>query len=351
MHDEMGREFEDAVPGCLRRHHAGSDLLPGLHAPTATDAPRLRESLAPALVRLAERGILLGTSSWKYPGWCGLVYERERYVFRGEFSDTRFQQRCLEEYAETFPTVGVDATYYAWPTANLVAGLKRQVPAAFRFSFKVTDEILVRRFPPLPRFGGRAGQWNPDFLNADLFARQFLAPLEPLRAQTGVLFLEFSRFRRDDFARGRDFVALLDAFLAALPAGWRYGVEVRNASLLEPEFFAMLRARGAVYVFNAWSGGPPLDAQLERPGAWTAQFGTARLLIRPGYDYETAVQWFQPYDRRLKPYPEGLAAAARMVREAQAAGIGPMFVYLGNKLEGSAPQSVAALAELLEAEG
>lgn len=328
---------------------ARPDSLPGLGPAPAMAGPRTE--LRRRLAALAEHGILIGTSSWKYPGWCGLVYERERYVFRGEFSDTRFQQRCLEEYAETFPTVGVDATYYAWPTANLVAGLKRQVPAAFRFSFKVTDELLVRRFPPLPRFGSRAGQWNPDFLNADRFARQFLAPLEPLRAQAGVLFLEFSRFRREDFARGRDFVALLDSFLTALPAGWRYAVEVRNASLLEPEFFAVLRARGAAYVFNQWSGGPSLDAQLGRPGPWTAPFGAARLLIRPGYDYETAVQWFQPYDRRLKPFPEGLAAAARMIREARVAGVGPLFVHLGNKLEGSAPLSIAALTELLNAEG
>jgi hypothetical protein len=78
--------------------------------------------------------------------------------------------------------------------------------------------------------------------------------------------------------------------------------------------------------------------------------GAARLLIRPGYGYGTAVQWFQPYDRRLKPFPEGLAAAARLTREASAAGVGPLFVYVGNKLEGSAPLSAAALAEALERE-
>jgi hypothetical protein len=45
---------------------------------------------APRLRALAERGVYLGTSSWKYQGWLGRMYTPERYsvydlhrVFRG----------------------------------------------------------------------------------------------------------------------------------------------------------------------------------------------------------------------------------------------------------------------------
>ena len=41
-----------------------------------------------------------------------------------------------------------------------------------------------------------------------------------------MLIFEFARFRADDFERGREFVAAMDAFLAGLPRGWRYGVEI-----------------------------------------------------------------------------------------------------------------------------
>lgn len=318
--------------------------LPLSEAPTSGfDRAGLRERLA----ALAAKGILLGTSSWKYPGWLGMVYSNERYAFRGQFSEARFQQRCLEEYAATFKTVGVDATYYTLPTERYVAGLAGQVPDDFQFAFKVTDEFTLKRFPPLPRFGTRGGQPNPHFLNADRFQQLFLAPLEGIQSQVGLVMFEFSRFHTADFARGRDFVAALDAFLAQLPTGWRYGVEVRNRSFLHPDFFDLLAARNIAFLFNQWSDGTSLEFQLDQPGCWTAGFGGARLLTRPGTNYEQRERELLPYDQIRQPFPEVHAAAARMVRAAQQRGRQPLFVLCGNKLEGCAPRSVAALAEAL----
>ena len=117
-----------------------------------------RDQTATRLARLAERGVWLGTSSWKYPGWRGQVYEDARYTWRGRFSQTRFDRTCLAEYAETFKTVCVDAAYYKFPEERHVEGLVSQVPPDFRFTFKVTDEITVKRFPKLARFGEKAGQ-------------------------------------------------------------------------------------------------------------------------------------------------------------------------------------------------
>lgn len=37
------------------------------------------------LAALADPGLCVGTSSWKYPGWCGLVYDETRYHWRGQF--------------------------------------------------------------------------------------------------------------------------------------------------------------------------------------------------------------------------------------------------------------------------
>ncbi len=61
---------------------------------------------------------------------------------------------------------------------------------------------------------------------------------------------EFSRFYPRDFERGRDFVDQLDAFLAKLPTrDWDFGVEIRNASLLEPSYFDMLHSHGVAHVY------------------------------------------------------------------------------------------------------
>jgi hypothetical protein len=62
-------------------------------------------TLAPKLRALADRKIYFGTSSWKYDGWLGSIYSQDRYLTRGKFSNAKFGQDCLSEYAEVFPTV------------------------------------------------------------------------------------------------------------------------------------------------------------------------------------------------------------------------------------------------------
>ena len=59
----------------------------------------------------------------------------------------------------------------------------------------MTDEITVRKFPNLDRFGVRAGKANENFLNADLFSRAFLKPCEAIRPNIGILIFEFSVLR------------------------------------------------------------------------------------------------------------------------------------------------------------
>ena len=164
-----------------------------------------------ALDELARGGVFVGTSSWKYPGWCGQLYDEQRYLTRSKFSEAKFERECLAEYAQTFSTVCVDAGYYHFSSEKWIGGLCAQVPDHFRFGFKVTDEITIKNFPNLPRFGSSAGTANANFLNAELFERQFLNPLEPHRQKIGPLIFESSTFHKADFEHGRDFVTTLDA--------------------------------------------------------------------------------------------------------------------------------------------
>ncbi|MCD6051846.1 MAG: hypothetical protein K0Q55_3255, partial [Verrucomicrobia bacterium] len=54
--------------------------------------------LKPALAELAASGVYVGTSSWKYAGWIGQLYDEQRYVYRGKFAESRFERNCLAEY-------------------------------------------------------------------------------------------------------------------------------------------------------------------------------------------------------------------------------------------------------------
>ena len=80
------------------------------------DRPSQAARLVPKLRALAERGIYFGTSSWKYDGWLGSIYDRARYETRGKFSKAKFEENCLTEYAHTFPAVCGDLTFYQFPT-------------------------------------------------------------------------------------------------------------------------------------------------------------------------------------------------------------------------------------------
>jgi uncharacterized protein YecE (DUF72 family) len=307
------------------------------------DIPFNRDQVRSTAAALAAQGVFLGTSSWKYASWRGQLYDESRYVWRGRFAEARFEKLCLAEYAEVFKTVCVDAAYYKFPSRAFLEQLVSQVPADFQFALKVTDQITIKRFSNLPRFGRRAGEPNENFLNPGLFESAFLRPCDPFRLSIGLLIFEFSRFSRADYEHGRDFVAALDQFLGSLPKGWRYGVEIRNRNFLHPDYFATLSRHGAAHIFNSWSDMPPLNEQLAMPGSLSSpDFLGARLLLRPGRKYEEAVKLFSPYQSIKDPYPEGRAAGAALIKTAiTAARKG--FIYVNNRFEGNALATIAAL--------
>ena len=308
-----------------------------------------REKLKREANDLAAKGIFVGTSSWKYRGWCGMLYDEQRYMYRGKFAETRFEKNCLSEYAEVFKTVCVDAGYYRFPDSRYIEGLISQVPSDFRFTFKVTDEISLKKFTNLPRFGVRAGKPNENFLNADLFARAFIQPFEPHKANIGMFIFEFSKFYRTEYEHGRDFLADLDKFLSSIPKGWNYGVEIRNKLFLKPEYFAVLARHGVAHVFNSWADMPPLNEQIALEGSHTSiEFAGARVLLKPGRKYQEAVDLFSPYNEIKDVYPEARRAAAELIgRILLKQSSRRLFMYINNRLEGNALQTIAAILELL----
>ena len=295
---------------------------------------------------LAAENVLIGTSSWKYPGWCGLLYDERRYMTRNRFSKKRFEETCLEEYAEVFKTVCVDAGYYKFPEERYIEKLVAQVPTDFTFSFKVTEEITVKNFPNHQRYGARAGLANTNFLNADLFTRAFLRSCEPHRRNIGVLMFEFSQFHQRDFAHGRDFVAALDAFLSRLPEGWQYGVEIRNKTFLVPEYFEMLARHRVAHVYNSWTRMPPVEEQMAIKQSQTADFVAARFLLTPGTGYDKAVKSFSPYTETKAVDEDARAAGKTLIEMAKKLKSLPSYIFINNRLEGNALYTIMALLSM-----
>jgi len=308
--------------------------------PSQFDRERLRNRLSV----LASQDIFIGTSSWKYEGWLGQIYTRDRYQTRGRFSQKRFQDECLSEYAETFPIVCGDFSFYQFPSEQYWRKLFGSAPSTLQFAFKVPEDVTVKQFPRHPRYGTRAGDDNSTFLDAPLFQSAFLDLLAPYQPRVAVLILEFGSFPRQCYPDAGAFLSELDPFLAALPRDFRYAVEIRNPEFLSPEYFACLRTHGVAHIFSAWTRMPEIGVQMHLQDARTADFSVARALLRRGRAYEEAVAKFTPYAHVQDTNPETRDALRRLIAHARERHQ-PSYIFVNNRLEGNAPETIEAITD------
>jgi len=313
------------------------DTLFPLGEPVAFDRNQLRDRLN----LLAQRGIFVGGSSWKYEGWLGQIYSRSRYQVRGRFSKKLFEETCLSEYASVFPAVCGDFAFYQFPTDVFWEKLFRQTPETFRWGFKIPEQITVPVWPMHPRYGALAGRENPTFLDATLLEEDFLRAVEPHRKHTGVLIFEFGTLR---YGASADFFKALDTFLSQLPGGWRYAVEIRNPEFLQPGYFACLRAHNVAHVYNAWTRMPEIADQIAIPDSRTSDLIVARALLRHGRPYEDAVRQFAPYDR-VQEVNEPVRRGLRELVDIARADGRTAFIFVNNRLEGNSPGTIVSITD------
>ncbi len=308
------------------------------------DEPPLRSELRDELAALAREFVFIGTSSWKYEGWLDQIYSRERYMVKGRFSKKKFEAECLREYAEVFPVVCGDFSFYQFPAPEFWVKLFTTAPQALRFAFKVPEEITVKLFPVHPRYGPRAGLGNESFLNVEIFKAMFLYLLAPYRERIAALIFEFTPFPRRAYDSTGDFLRELDPFLVALPAEFRYAVEIRNPEFIEPDYFKCLRSHNIAHVFTSWTRMPEMGVQMKIPGAFTSDFTVVRALLRHGRAYEDAVAKFSPYETVQDENPavrDALRAMILRAKERHEAA----YIFVNNRLEGNAPGTIRAVVK------
>jgi uncharacterized protein YecE (DUF72 family) len=330
---------------------ADADPAPPRHRSSATGpAPGVAAAAPPAaLARLAAAlptGLRLGTSSWSFPGWAGLVYA-------GPASKAVLSRDGLTAYARhpLFGTVGVDSGFYAPLDAQRLARWAAQVPAEFRFLVKAPGSVTQRRL----RAGEGRWQPNPGFLDVATALREAVEPFQKgLSERAGVLLFQFPPQGRDIDARR--FAEDLYRFLKRLPAGPTYAVELRDATLLTPDFAAALHHGGAVPSYACHPRLPAVPVQGElfatQPGCGQEHSGplVIRWLLRRNRGYEEARDLYGPFDRLAEPDPDTRHAVVALVAAALANGR-EVFVIVNNKAEGSSPLSVVELARAVVAGG
>src|SRR5579884_464171 len=74
--------------------------------------------------------IWVGTSGYNYPEWKGSFYPEKLPT-----------AKMLPYYAERFPTVEINYTFYRTPQPRILQGWSQQTPEPFRFSLKAPKRI------------------------------------------------------------------------------------------------------------------------------------------------------------------------------------------------------------------
>lgn len=332
--------------------------------PTDEAAATARGAVGPAscseeLRRLGHRlpgSVYLGTSSWSFPGWQGIVYD-------GAYTETQLAHQGLAAYAQhpLLRAVGIDRGFYQPLAADEYARYARQVPDAFRFVVKaparISDAVIRGEH-------GRPDASNPHFLAAALARVSFVRPvLEGLGVKAGPLVFQLSPLPRALLGSTEQLhatIARIGAFVAALPTAVDgiapvYAIEPRDAELLTPRFVRTLREAGARLALSIHARMPAatrqaaalhaMDTAPEEGDDWRLKGPLiVRWNLHAGLRYDEAKHRYAPFDSLLDADIVTRGALAHLIHVAIRSSQ-PAYVIANNKAEGSAPLTCIELAK------
>ena len=300
-------------------------------APVPEDLQRIAAALP--------RNIYLGTSSWSFPGWVGLVYDRE--VGKGLLA-----RQGLAAYAQhpLLRTVGIDRTFYAALPAETFAAYASDVPDDFRFLVKAPAQLTSYRVHDAA-IGG-ATERSPHFLDVAFAVDAVVRPyIEGLGSKGGALVFQFPPVGRELRSDPPRFAGMLGEFLAALPRGPVYAVEVRDRELVCRDTFAALAAGGARYCLSLHPRMPPIADQVPEDFPDDGPM-VGRWMLHGSQSYEAALERYGPFTRLVDEDPHSRERLADRCLEQALRGR-DVIVTANNKAEGSAPLTVFKLAETI----
>lgn len=174
----------------------------------------------------------IGTCSWKYDSWQGLIYPEEKPF------------NYLQEYSRYYKTVEIDQWFWSLfsddkvvlPKPSVVQEYTGSVPDDFLFCIKVPNSITLTHYYKLKKTGTLIP--NPHYLSIDLMHR-FLERLETMSKNIGPLIFQFEYLNKQKMPGGMNqFIDRFGEFVEQLPKGFQYCVESRNPNFLKYDYFS-----------------------------------------------------------------------------------------------------------------
>lgn len=311
-----------------------------------------------ALAQKVPAGIYLGTSSWNFPGWQGLVWSPS--------SNTRtLADTGLGAYSRypLFRTVGIDRAFYRPLTAAHYRSWADQVPEGFRFLVKAPQSVTDAQ---LRDARGRPVGPNPDYLHVQKSLDLFVGPvLEGLADKAGPLVFEMATLPREAIASKAARQAASDAMAAFFDSLQQalgdkralLAVEMRTPRLMTRYWVNAMRPTGVRPVIGLHPRMPSVMRQIEmlrffdapdvRQGAWSAAGDiVVRWSLHARGTFSTLNELWKPFQRIQAADIVTREGVAWLMGLAARSGVRG-FAVANNKAEGCAPLTMRAIAQSL----
>jgi uncharacterized protein YecE (DUF72 family) len=280
----------------------------------------------------------IGTCSWKYDSWRGLVYSQDNEI------------NFLKEYSEHFQTVEVDQWFWSLfkgntavlPKTKVVREYAASVPPGFTFSIKVPNSITLTHHYNKQKNATLVP--NPYFLSTELMGK-FLQTLEPLGDHIGPLMFQFEYLNKNKMASMDHFIEMFQVFYNGLPEGYQYCIEIRNPNYLKNEYFDFLAEYHLGHVFLQGYYMPSIFELYEKFKGQLSDPVVFRLhgLDRQGIEERTNNVWNEIVD----PREDELLSLKSVVNDLLERRY-QVFVNVNNHYEGSAPRTIEKIKALLQ---
>ncbi len=282
--------------------------------------------------------IRIGTCSWKYNSWQGIIYP-----FEEKFN-------YLREYSKHYNTVEIDQWFWSLhgldkvslPKEKDVKDYAASVPDKFRFTIKIPNSISLTHFykkkksEPLVK--------NPFFLNPDLFS-DFLSTLIPLEKKIGVLMFQFEYLNKEKMSGVQEFTERFEDFISKADRSYQYGIELRNPNYINKIFFEFLNRNNLSMVFLQGYYMPPVWNIFKEYKDYIENTVVIRLHgpDRSGIEEITGGDWSEI----VQPKDEELPQIIDMIKYFRTKKI-DAYINVNNHYEGSAPLTIKKIKSLLK---
>lgn len=272
--------------------------------------------------------IHLGTCSWKYESWRGLVYSDK-------------PENYLHEYSRRYACVEVDQWFWSLfkdkvvlPELKVVVEYTASVLQDFRFGVKLPNALTLTHYP-------KTQEPNPNFLSLDLL-RTFMSAIQPLNL--GPLMLQFGYLNTDMMPSQKVFQDKLAQFVSQLPAGYAWCVETRNPNYLNDNYFHFLRDHNLAHVWQQGYYMPPIFGLYQQFADLLTDTVVIRLHgpDREGIEERSKKKWSQITD----PKDQELDLLAGMLKDLEARKK-QVWAFANNHYEGSAPLTIERIRSRL----